>query len=109
MLDAMADVEQQIRDRLVRDSKTYVFLIGCRQITRKAAADGLLRHSHGDPDRLRAAAAQLRTEDPSATEAMGLLDAAAVERAGSPPPGPPRPQRSAGWFSKLDPPGDPSG
>jgi hypothetical protein len=99
----VVDVEQQIRDRLVRDSKAYVFLIGCRQTTREAAADGLVRHSHGDPDRLRAAAAQLRAEDPSAARALALLDAAAVETAETPPAPEPRrcwPPWGAGWFSE---------
>ena len=103
----MVDVEQQIRDRLVRDSKTYVFQIGCRQTTREAAADGLVRLAHGDPDRLRAAAAQLLAEDPSASQALALLDAATVETAGTPPA--PQPQRrwppwGAGWFGRTEPP-----
>ena len=47
----MVDVEQQVRDRLVRESRTYLVLIDHKVDHRRRALDGLVRTAYGDPGR----------------------------------------------------------
>ena len=77
-------MERDIRDRLVREAHGYLVAIDHKSTTDDGALDGLIRTAFGDPGRLRAAAAQLRTSNPDATDALDLLGRA-VDRAESSP------------------------
>jgi len=71
------DIEQDLRERLVRGAKTYVILLARGTTTVDAAIDGLLRHAFGASARLWDAAEALGVDDPAATEALALLIRAA--------------------------------
>lgn len=75
----MRDVEKEIRNRLIDGARTYLIFLAGHQAKIAEALDGLARQAHGNVDRLRGAAEQLRRRFPGA-EAVCLLDAAA-ERA----------------------------
>jgi len=73
------DVEKEIRNRLIDGARTYLIFLAGHQAKIAEALDGLARQAHGNADRLREAAEQLRRRFPGA-DAISLLEAAA-ERA----------------------------
>lgn len=70
------DVEIEIRNRLIDGARTYLIFLAGQQAKIAEALDGLARQAHGNADRLRGAAEQLRRRFPGA-EAVSLLEAAA--------------------------------
>ena len=84
-------VEQDIRDRLIREARGFPQMIRDRKTEAELAIGMLVRTAFGSAERLAAAVEQLERDDPDATEALALLRRA-VRRAADPPePEKPRP------------------
>ena len=83
----MDDVEKEARDRLIDAARADVVFLAERQTDVADALDRLNRQAYGDPDRLRGAAAQLRSRF-TGSEAIPLLEAAAhhIEQPTEPDP-----------------------
>jgi hypothetical protein len=70
------DIEKESRYRLLDAARTYLILLGQGQAKIAGVLDELARQAHGNADRLRAAAEQLRRRFPGA-EPVALLESAA--------------------------------
>ena len=83
----MHNFENETRDRLIDAARTDVACLAERQTAVSEALDRLSQQAHGDADRLRGAAEQLRGRFTGA-EAIPLLEAAArhVEQPTEPEP-----------------------
>lgn len=83
----MHDFEKESRNRLIDAARTDVVFLAERQTGVAEALDRLSQQAHGDADRLRGAAEQLRRRFTGA-EAIPLLEAAAhhIEQPTKPEP-----------------------